>query len=113
MIQFGAQPARQGAVRGVSDTSARESHEVMDVRLAGEMVSRVHYQIAPQEGSSMVKSIEKVLTFFVVIILLLILLGILGPFIASSLQPASIGVSDIVHNAWAGIIHIVHAASGR
>jgi len=61
----------------------------------------------------MVKSIEKVLTFFVVIILLLVLLGMLGPFIANSLQPASIGVSEIIHNAWNGIIHIVHAASGR
>jgi hypothetical protein len=59
----------------------------------------------------MVKSIEKVLTFFVVIILLLVLLGVLGPFIASSLEPASVGISQIVRNIWTGLMHIVHAAT--
>jgi hypothetical protein len=61
----------------------------------------------------MAKSIEKVLTFFVVIILFLILLGLLGPFIASSIQPASTGVSDILHNAWTGLKDVFHADSGR
>jgi hypothetical protein len=84
-------------------------HEVSDV--VGEMVSASALS-NPTKGSSMVKSIEKVLTFFVVIILLLVLLGVLGPFIASSLEPASVGISEIVHNAWTGLMHIVHAATG-
>lgn len=60
----------------------------------------------------MVRSIEKVLTFFVVIILLLVLLGVLGPFIARSIEPASVGVSDIVHNIWTGLKNLIHVASG-
>jgi hypothetical protein len=51
----------------------------------------------------MVKSIEKVLTFFVVIILILLLLTWLGPFISDSVEPASAAIRDIFHNIWMGM----------
>ncbi len=51
----------------------------------------------------MVKSIEKVLTFFVVIILILLLLIWLGPFISDSVQPAFAMLCDIFHNMWTGM----------
>jgi len=54
----------------------------------------------------MVKGIEKVLTFFVVIVLVLLLLNLLGPFISDSIQPAIDKVDDIVHNAWNGLQHL-------
>jgi hypothetical protein len=59
----------------------------------------------------MVKSIEKVLTFFVVLILILLLIELLGPFIATSVEPASDKVSEIFHNLWAGIQNIAHTSS--
>jgi hypothetical protein len=59
----------------------------------------------------MYKSIEKVCSFFVVIILVLLLLTWLGPFIAESIQPASYTVSDILHNMWMGMQKITHTGS--
>jgi hypothetical protein len=60
----------------------------------------------------MVKSIEKVLTFFIVIILFLILVNVLGPFIASSIPPATEQVGNIVRSTWSGVKHLVPPASG-
>jgi predicted PurR-regulated permease PerM len=54
----------------------------------------------------MVKTIERVVTFFVVIILVIILINLLGPFISDSIQPAIDKVGDILHNAWTGLQHI-------
>jgi ABC-type dipeptide/oligopeptide/nickel transport system permease subunit len=54
----------------------------------------------------MVKTIEKVFTFFIVIILVIILINLFGPFISNSIQPAGDKVSDILHNAWTGLQHI-------
>jgi len=51
----------------------------------------------------MVKSIEKVLTFFVVLILILLLLNLLGPFIADSIEPAANKLGDILRQAWDGL----------
>lgn len=51
----------------------------------------------------MVKSIEKVLTFFVVLILILLLLNLLGPFIADSVEPAADKLGDILRQTWDGI----------
>jgi hypothetical protein len=59
----------------------------------------------------MVKSIEKVFTFFIVIILSILLLNLLGPFIANSIEPASVQVSNIIHNTWIGVNHIAHTGS--
>jgi hypothetical protein len=59
----------------------------------------------------MYKSIEKVCTFFVVIILILLLLNWLGPFIADSIQPAGYSVSEILHNMWTGMQNITHTGS--
>jgi hypothetical protein len=59
----------------------------------------------------MVKSIEKVFTFFVVLILILLLLEWLGPFISHSIEPASSRVSEIIHNLWVGIQNIAHTGS--
>jgi len=59
----------------------------------------------------MAKSIEKVLTFFVVIILILALLSLFGPLIASSIQPASDGVGGILHDTLMGVKHIFHTGS--
>ena len=50
----------------------------------------------------MVKSIEKVLTFFVVLILILLLLNLLGPFIADSIEPAANKLGDILRQLWDG-----------
>jgi hypothetical protein len=60
----------------------------------------------------MVKTIEKVVTFFVVIILVIILINLLGPFMSDSIQPAIDKVSDIVHNAWTGLQHTIGADFG-
>lgn len=59
----------------------------------------------------MVRSIEKVFTFFIVLILSILLLNLLGPFIANSIQPASVQVSNILHNTWVGVNHIAHTGS--
>jgi hypothetical protein len=59
----------------------------------------------------MVRSIEKVFTFFIVIILFILLLNLLGPFIANSIGPASDQVSNIIHNTWIGVNHIAHTGS--
>jgi hypothetical protein len=61
----------------------------------------------------MVKSIEKVFTFFVVIILILVLLGFLGPLIANSVLPASKGVGEVFDNIWIGVKHIIYTSSGE
>jgi predicted PurR-regulated permease PerM len=71
----------------------------------------VHYPIASKEGSSMVRAIEKVLTLFIVIVLIILLLNSLGPFIANSIQPASERLSDILHNTWIGVQHIAHTGT--
>jgi hypothetical protein len=55
----------------------------------------------------MVKTIEKVVTFFVVIILVIVLINLLGPFISGSVQPAIDKASDILHNAWTGLQHTI------
>ncbi len=60
----------------------------------------------------MVKSLEKVLTFFVVIILILLLLDLLGGFISSSIPEASERLREIMYNMWYGFHHIVHSGSG-
>jgi hypothetical protein len=60
----------------------------------------------------MVKSIEKVLTFFVVLILILLLLDLLGGFIAESVQPASDKLGEILRNIWYGFEHLVHYHRG-
>lgn len=59
----------------------------------------------------MVKSIEKVFTFFIVLILILLLLDLLGGFIADSTVPASSRVSEILHNMWIGVQNIAHTGS--
>lgn len=56
----------------------------------------------------MVKSIEKVFTFFIVVILILLLLDLLGGFIASSVPEASDRLRDIMYNMWYGFEHLVH-----
>jgi len=61
----------------------------------------------------MVKSIEKVLTFFVVLILILLLIELLGGFIADSVEPAASKVSEILGNMWDGIQNIAHNGSRR
>lgn len=59
----------------------------------------------------MVKSIEKVLTFFVVLILVLLLIELLGGFIAESVEPASGKISEILRNIWDGIQNIANTDS--
>ncbi len=59
----------------------------------------------------MVKSIEKVFTFFVVLILILLLIDLLGGFIATSVEPASTRISEILHNMWIGVQNIAHTGS--
>jgi len=59
----------------------------------------------------MVRTAERVLTFFIVIVLIIILLNLLGPFIANSIQPTSERLSDILHNTWIGVQHIAHTGS--
>jgi predicted PurR-regulated permease PerM len=59
----------------------------------------------------MVRTAERVLTFFIVIVLIILLLNLLGPFIANSIQPASERLSDILHNTWIGVQHIAHTGS--
>jgi hypothetical protein len=59
----------------------------------------------------MVKSIEKVFTFFVVLVLILLLIELLGGFIASSVEPVSHRISEILHNAWIGIQNIGQTGS--
>jgi hypothetical protein len=61
----------------------------------------------------MVKSIEKVFTFFVVLILILLLLDLLGPFIANTVPEASARVSEILHNTWVGIQNIAHTTGSH
>lgn len=56
----------------------------------------------------MVKSIEKVCTFFIVIVLFLLLLQLLGGFIASSMPEASDRISEILHSIWLGFQNLVH-----
>ena len=56
----------------------------------------------------MVKSIEKVLTFFVVVILILLLVDLLGGFIASSVPEASSNLGDILRSTWRGFQDLVH-----
>jgi dolichol kinase len=60
----------------------------------------------------MTKSIERVFTFFIVIILFLILVNLFGPFIASSIQPASEQVGNILRSTWTGVKHLVPPDSG-
>ncbi len=59
----------------------------------------------------MVKSIEKVLTFFVVLILILLLLNLLGPFIADSIQPAANKLGDILSRMWDGLQNLADGDS--
>jgi len=59
----------------------------------------------------MIRAIENVLTFFIVIVLIILLLNSLGPFIANSIQPASERLSDILQNTWIGVQHIAHTGS--
>ncbi len=59
----------------------------------------------------MVKSIEKVLTFFVVLILILLLIQLLGGFIANSVEPAGSQVGRILQNMWDGIQKIANTSS--
>jgi hypothetical protein len=56
----------------------------------------------------MVKSIEKVFTFFVVLILILLLLDLLGGFIANSVPQATTNLGDILSSIWRGFEKIVH-----
>jgi len=56
----------------------------------------------------MVKSIEKVLSFFVVLILILLLLDLLGGFIANSVPEAANRLGEILRNIWYGFENIVH-----
>ena len=67
--------------------------------------------ILSKKGNLMVRSIEKVFTFFIVIILSILLLNLLGPFIANSIEPASVQLSDILHNTWVGVNHIANTGS--
>lgn len=55
----------------------------------------------------MVKAIEKVFTFFVVLILILLLLDLLGGFIAGSVPEASDRLREIMYNMWYGFEHVV------
>jgi hypothetical protein len=56
----------------------------------------------------MVKSIEKVFTFFVVLILILLLLDLLGGFISDSVPEATGKLGDILHSIWYGFQNLVH-----
>ncbi len=56
----------------------------------------------------MVKAIEKVCTFFIVIVLILLLMDLLGGFIASSVPEATDRFSDILRNIWYGFENLVH-----
>jgi hypothetical protein len=56
----------------------------------------------------MVRSIEKVFTFFIVIILILLILDLVGGFIAGSVPEAANRVGEILHNTWYGFENIVH-----
>lgn len=56
----------------------------------------------------MVKSIEKVFTFFVVVILILLLLDLLGGFIANSVPDATDRLGEILRNTWYGFQNLVH-----
>jgi hypothetical protein len=56
----------------------------------------------------MVRSIEKVFTFFVVVILILLLLDLLGGFIANSVPEATNNLGYILHSIWAGFENLVH-----
>jgi hypothetical protein len=51
----------------------------------------------------MVKSIEKVFTFFVVLILIIVLLNLLGNFIANSMPGAWDKLGAILNQAWNGV----------
>ena len=61
----------------------------------------------------MIRAIENVLTFFIVIVLIILLLNSLGPFIANSIQPASERLSDILQNTWIGVQHIAPGSPGE
>jgi hypothetical protein len=50
--------------------------------------------------------IEKVFTFFIVIILVIILINLFGPFISNSIRPGGDKVSDILHTTWTGLQHV-------
>ncbi|HET9256496.1 MAG TPA: hypothetical protein VFO16_15040 [Pseudonocardiaceae bacterium] len=61
----------------------------------------------------MVKSIEKVLTFFVVLVLILLLIQLLGPYIYDAIEPAGNQVAGIIEKLWNGIRSIAHTGSGH
>jgi hypothetical protein len=56
----------------------------------------------------MVRAIEKVFTFFVVLILILLLLDLLGGFIANSVPEASDRLGEIIRTVWQGFENLVH-----
>ncbi len=56
----------------------------------------------------MVDSIMKVLTFFVIVILVLLLINLVGEYIAGLLPEAGQTISNILHSLWAGFQKIIH-----
>jgi hypothetical protein len=61
----------------------------------------------------MVDSIMKVLTFVVVVILVLLLLDLVGPWIGDELAPAGGQIRHIFEGAWDGIQKIIQPGYGR
>ena len=60
----------------------------------------------------MVRAIERLLTFFVVIVLFILLLQLLGGFIAKSVPDVSLYLRDILHSIWFGFVNITHPSGG-
>jgi hypothetical protein len=59
-------------------------------------------------GISMVDAVVKVLTFFVVVILVLILLDTLGGFIATQIPNAALAVRRIIKSLWNSAQGVAH-----
>ncbi|MGH3832748.1 MAG: hypothetical protein ACRDRS_20300 [Pseudonocardiaceae bacterium] len=88
-------------------STAHRACEMVPVELA------IQSPYPRRKDISMVKAIEKVFTFFVVLILILLLLDLLGPFIANSVPGASDRLHDIMYNIWCGFQNLVHYGPGR
>lgn len=61
----------------------------------------------------MVDSIVKVLTFVIIVILVILLLNLVGPWIADALPDAGGTIRDIFQGAWNGIQKIIQPGYGN
>ena len=59
----------------------------------------------------LLRALDRVFTFFVVLVLLILLIELLGGFIASSVGPVGTRIGEILHNAWVGVQNIAHVDS--